>query len=145
MVNNELQLHIGISWSPFLVELDETNKAGRCLKLDTLPPSAKKWQGADIMVFNTGHWWAHTGKYQSWDFFQHDGKLVKNLELEKAFKMAMKTWSNWIHGNVDPAKTTVFFRSVSPKHKGKQWSYNETQPIQDEAYIPFFPTNTQYL
>lgn len=54
------------------------------------------------------------------------------MEIEKAFGLGMKTWANWIDQNVDANKTKVFFRSISPDHKGKQWCYNRTQPITHE-------------
>lgn len=53
-------------WSPFLVQLDASNALGsRILRLDELSASAQKWKGADVMVFNTGHWWVHRGKIKA--------------------------------------------------------------------------------
>lgn len=49
------------------------------------------------------------------------------------------TWAYWIDLNVDPAKTTVIFRSISPEHKREQWCYNQTQTIKDDSYISSFP------
>lgn len=61
------------------------------------------------------------------------------MEIESAFNMGIRTWANWIDRNVDISKTTVFFRSISPEHKGKQWCYNRTQPIMDESFVYAFP------
>ncbi|GAV60144.1 PC-Esterase domain-containing protein/PMR5N domain-containing protein [Cephalotus follicularis] len=129
-------------WSPFLVQLEVNyNKANdsRILRLDTLSTSSRKWKGADIMVFNTGHWWVHPGKIKAWDLFQHNGKLFEEMEIELAFEMAMKTWAHWVDTEVDTSKSRVFFRSISPEHKEKPTCYNRTQPIMDESYVAIFP------
>ncbi|KAL9454619.1 hypothetical protein AB3S75_010090 [Citrus x aurantiifolia] len=127
-------------WSPFLVQLDASNALGsRILRLDELSASAQKWKGADVMVFNTGHWWVHRGKIKAWELFEHDGKLMENLNVDEAFEIAMETWAHWIDENVDATKTIVFFRSISPEHKGEQWCYNTTEPITDESYVAKFP------
>lgn len=46
------------------MQLKQEN-GNRILRLDKLSPLAKKWCGADVMVFNTAHWWVHSGKVKS--------------------------------------------------------------------------------
>ncbi|OIT00203.1 protein eskimo 1 [Nicotiana attenuata] len=126
-------------WSPFLVQF-ESNRPGapKILRLEKLDLSSRLWQGADIMVFNTGHWWVHLGKLKAWDFFEYEGRLVNELKLESAFEVAMRTWADWIDQNINLNKTTVFFRSISPEHKAQNGCYNKTQLITDKSHVTHF-------
>lgn len=49
--------------SPFLVQEGEmTDKNGtkkETLRLDLVGKSSSQYKDADILVFNTGHWWTH--------------------------------------------------------------------------------------
>ncbi|KAK6919721.1 PC-Esterase, partial [Dillenia turbinata] len=128
-------------WSPFLIQLDTINQGNstRILRLDKISKFEKKWSGASIMVFNTGHWWVHHGKVKAWDLFLDKRKLVEDMEIQVAFKKAMKTWARWIDRNVESSKTMVFFRGISPEHKGNQRCANVTKPMMDESYVSFFP------
>lgn len=50
-----------------LVDLERQN-AGRVLKLDSIE-NGKAWLGMDVLIFNTWHWWTHTGSSQPYDLF----------------------------------------------------------------------------
>ncbi|PHT76708.1 hypothetical protein T459_20230 [Capsicum annuum] len=131
-------------WNPFLVQFD-SKSSPKIVRLETLDLSSPHWQGADIMVFNTGHWWVHRGKFKAWDLFEYKGRLVDDLKLESAFEEAMKTWADWIDQNVNLTKTTVFFRSISPEHKGQNGCYNKTQPITDTSHVTPLPESVMEI
>jgi len=67
------------------------------------------------------------------------------MPIELAFKRGMETWAKWVSNNVDPKKTKLFFRSLSPQH-AKQWCYNSSQPLNlNETYssqLPIWMTET---
>lgn len=77
-----------------------------------------------------------------WDLLEYEGKLIEDMPLEVAYERGMRTWRTWIEKNVDPKKTSVFFRSISTEHKTRshdQWCYNKTQPIKDVSYKSYYP------
>ncbi|KAK6919720.1 Trichome birefringence-like, N-terminal domain [Dillenia turbinata] len=127
-------------WNPFLVEFDRDVNGKMIVNLDKIPKFARKWHGASIMLFNTGHWWVHAGKKKPWDFFQYKGELLEDMDLEVAFKVGMELWARWIDANVDSTKTMVVFRSITPLHYGNQWCYGTREPMKDdEIYVSEFP------
>ncbi|TKW15350.1 hypothetical protein SEVIR_5G232300v4 [Setaria viridis] len=125
-------------WSPFLVKLETKINRTRALKLDQLPAMLQRTLGADVLVFNTGHWWTHTGKLRAWDHLERNGKMVE-MEGEEAFNIALRAWAKWVDHSIDPSRTRVFFRSVSPEHKSVNWCYNQTFPISAGTVAPGFP------
>ncbi|KAG0456495.1 hypothetical protein HPP92_024283 [Vanilla planifolia] len=130
-------------WSPFLVNVEETQTGDKVLKLDHMPPESRRWKGAHVLVFNTAHWWTHSGRMRSWKYYERKGKLVEEMKRDYAYEIAMRTWARWIDRHVNSSRTRVFFRSVSPEHKrtNLHWCYNQTNPITSERYIKTFPSS----
>lgn len=61
------------------------------------------------------------------------------MPIDLAYERAMSTWAKWIDRHINPTDTTVFFRSISPEHKGKNFCFNITQPTFDMSYKSTFP------
>lgn len=49
--------------APYLVDIDSV-QGKRVLKLEDISRNAGPWRAADVLSFNTGHWWIHKGSLQ---------------------------------------------------------------------------------
>ncbi|KAH9292448.1 hypothetical protein KI387_042365 [Taxus chinensis] len=137
-------------WAPFLVEQDSINvgnKSKAILRLDAIEKHGAYWRDADILVFNSAHWWTHGNKEDSRYFYMEGDYLHPQLDPLVAFKRGLTTWASWIDQMIDPTKTRVFFRGFSPTHfSSRQWNkpkgYKcnfETQPILEESFTNPYP------
>lgn len=51
--------------TPYLVDIIQ-EKIGRVLKLNSIE-AGNAWKGMDMLIFNSWHWWTHTGNSQPYD------------------------------------------------------------------------------
>eukprot|EP01018_Ginkgo_biloba_P008764 Gb_27485 [translate_table: standard] len=131
--------------APFLVqewEMDGVNRTKKeTLRLDLLESSVPKSKKADIIVFNTGHWWTHEKTSKGMDYYQEGDHVYPELKVLEAYRKALTTWAKWVDMNINPERTQVFFRGYSATHfRGGQWNsggqcHKETEPIYNETYL----------
>ncbi|KAK4438900.1 protein trichome birefringence-like 43 [Sesamum alatum] len=128
----EYDVSLKFSRNAFLVDI-KSEERGRVLRLDSIS-TAKFWRGMNVLIFDSWHWWIHTGRKQPWDWVVYENTTVKDMNRLVAYERALNTWAKWIDSNVDPTKTQVFFQGVSPDHDSVQGSSaancgGQTQPL----------------
>ncbi|CAJ2672761.1 unnamed protein product [Trifolium pratense] len=96
--------------------LNSSDDIKMTIRLDELHWHSIKWKGADVLVFNSGHWWNSDKTIKSGMYFQEKGKVNMTMTVEEAFRRSLQTWKSWALGNLNPMKSFVFFRSYSPVH-----------------------------
>ncbi|KAL6515462.1 hypothetical protein OROHE_018496 [Orobanche hederae] len=88
------------------------------LKLDRLDGASREWIDADILVFNSGHWWNPAKLFE-----MIGGRIKFGMPISSAFKVALATWQSWIDNAINPNRTQVFFRTFESSH----WSSGSRQ------------------
>ncbi|EXB28585.1 hypothetical protein L484_009744 [Morus notabilis] len=98
-------------------------KRVQTLRIDSVDRGSSRWRGADVLVFNTAHWWSHYKTKAGINYYQEGGQVHPRLDVSSAFRKALTTWASWVDKYINPHKTQVFFRSSAPSHfRGGQWN-----------------------
>lgn len=140
--------------SPFLVRetsVKKKNSLMETLRLDLMDKTASMYHDADVIVFNTGHWWTHEKTSKGENYYQEGNHVYLTLKVLDAFKKALTTWARWVDNNVDAHKSQVFFRGYSVTHfRGGQWNsggqcHKETEPIYNDTFLAKYPSKMRAL
>ncbi|XP_076937165.1 protein trichome birefringence-like 2 [Bidens hawaiensis] len=130
--------------SPFLVRESSfkgKNGSFETLRLDLMDRTTAMYQDADILIFNTGHWWTHEKTSKGEDYYQEGNHVYPRLKALDAYTRALSTWARWVDKNIDTMKTQVIFRGYSLTHfRGGQWNsggqcHKETEPIFNTSHL----------
>ncbi|KAM5575963.1 protein trichome birefringence-like 6 [Rosa sericea] len=98
-------------------------KRKQILRIDAIDHGSSRWRGADILIFNTAHWWSHYKTKAGINYYQEGGQVHPRLDVSTAFRKSLMTWASWVDRYINPRRTRVFFRSSAPSHfRGGQWN-----------------------
>lgn len=118
-------------------------KRVQTLRIDRMDRGSSRWRRADILVFNTAHWWSHYKTKAGINYYQEGNQVHPRLDVSTAFRRALMTWASWVDRHINPRKTRVFFRSSAPSHfRGGQWNSGghceeATQPLNETRSISY--------
>ncbi|KAH7282084.1 hypothetical protein KP509_35G011400 [Ceratopteris richardii] len=126
--------------SPFLVPQGspphDAPKSVQCtLKVDTIDWASNQWLGADILVFNTGHWWSYEKTLKVGCYFQVGGDVNKSMSVRDGLARAIQTWKRWVAFNIDSSKASIFLCTYTPVHfSGGTWKKGGRCNMETEPY-----------
>ncbi|XP_020587704.1 protein trichome birefringence-like 31 [Phalaenopsis equestris] len=125
-------------WAPFLVESNSDHATKhrvqkRMVRLDSISNHSRQWQGVDHLVFESYVWWM----YQPLINATIGSEEIREYAVPTAYRLALKTWTDWVESTLNPQTQKAFFMTLSPTHlwswewrRGSEGNcHNETYPI----------------
>ncbi|KAF5752158.1 hypothetical protein HS088_TW01G00065 [Tripterygium wilfordii] len=105
--------------SPFLVQewkgSDKRGKRRETLRLDMIEGSSSKYSDADIIIFNTGHWWTHQKTYKGKGQWYSGGRC--DAERQPIMNDTQLTAYPWmmraLESVIAEMKTPVFYLNIT--------------------------------
>ncbi|XP_022767018.1 protein trichome birefringence-like 8 [Durio zibethinus] len=152
----EYNLTIEYYRAPFLVTInrppiDSPAQVKVTVRVDELHWYSARWTGANVLVFNTGHWWNKEKTVKMGCYFQEGGKVNMTMDVMEGFRRSLQTLKSWTTKNLNPERSRVFFRSYSPVHytNGK-WDDGgvcdaEIEPEKNYKKLKAEAWNNQYI
>ncbi|ESQ29401.1 hypothetical protein EUTSA_v10023395mg [Eutrema salsugineum] len=121
------------------------------LRLDLMDKTTSMYKDADILIFNTGHWWTHDKTKLGENYYQEGNVVYPRLKVLEAYKRALATWAKWVDKNINRNQTHVVFRGYSVTHfRGGPWNsggqcHKETEPFFNTSYLKKYPSKMRAL
>ncbi|XP_047945279.1 protein trichome birefringence-like 5 [Salvia hispanica] len=126
------------------VRVNAQGSSNPTLSIDRIDKTAARWLRADILVFNTGHWWTHGKTSRGKNYYKEGDYVYPKFDAVEAYRRAIRTWATWIKKNMSREKL-VFYRGYSSAHfRGGDWDSGgscngETEPVVQGAIIDSYP------
>ncbi|XWS59442.1 hypothetical protein CRYUN_Cryun08bG0122200 [Craigia yunnanensis] len=117
----EYNLTVEYYTAPFLVIInrppkDSPTQVRVTIRVDELHWYSRRWMGANVLVFNAGHWWNKEKTVKMGCYFQEGGKVNMTMDVMEGFRRSLQTLKSWTTKILNPDRSHVFLRSYSPVH-----------------------------
>ncbi|XP_051138550.1 protein trichome birefringence-like 5 [Andrographis paniculata] len=132
------------------IRINPQGNSNPTLSMDRIDKTASRWLRADILVFNTGHWWTHGKTSRGKNYYKEGEYVYPRFDSVEAYRRAIRTWATWIKQNINQEKL-VFYRGYSSAHfRGGDWDSGgscngETKPVTKGAILESYPQKMRIL